>query len=136
MLIEPPDEVNSLSRLIIDAAIEVHRFLGPGYNESTYEEALVVELANRHIPFQRQVTFGIYYKKQRVGEGRLDILVAKKIILELKAVETLLPVHKAQVISYLKATGCDLGLLINFNVPLLKQGGIKRLIRNDNMVNG
>lgn len=132
MLIEPPDDVNKLSRFVIDAAMEVHRTLGPGFIESIYEEALAIELANRSIPFQRQEPIAIYYKGQRLGEGRLDILVAKKIIIELKAVETLLPVHKAQLISYLKATNCSLGLLVNFNVPLLKEG-IKRIVRNSNM---
>jgi GxxExxY protein len=134
MLIEPPGDVNKLSRLVIDAAIEVHRSLGPGYVESIYEEALAIELTNRGIPFQRQESIAIYYKGHRLGEGRLDIFVARKIIVELKAVEVILPVHKAQVISYLKATNCSLGILINFNVPLLKDG-IKRIVRNRNMDN-
>lgn len=132
MLIEPPSDVNKLSRLVIDAAIEVHRSLGPGYVESIYEEAFAIELNNRGIPFERQEPIVVYYKGHRLGEGRLDILVAKKIIVELKAVETLLPVHKAQLISYLKATNCSLGILINFNVSLLREG-ITRVVRNSNM---
>jgi GxxExxY protein len=116
-----------LSGLVIGAALEVHRSLGPGFLESVYEEALCIELGLREIAFQRQVPVAVEYKGHAVGEGRLDLLVAGRLVVELKAVESILPVHQAQVISYLKATGHQLGLLINFNVPVLKSG-IKRII--------
>jgi GxxExxY protein len=124
---EPSPEVDALAREVIGAAIEVHRILGPGYLECVYEDALCVELELGGIPLSRQVVFGVEYKGKCVGESRLDLLVANQLIVELKAVEELLPVHKAQVISYLKATGRELGLLINFNVPVLKDG-VKRVV--------
>ena len=124
---EPSKEVDDLARKVIGAAIEVHRELGPGYIESVYEEALVYEIDLNHIPYERQVKVTVAYKEHAVGEGRLDLLVAKILPVELKAVEALAPIHQAQLISYLKMTGLQLGLLINFNVPLLKQG-IKRVI--------
>lgn len=124
---EPNSEVDALAREVIGAAIEVHRIMGPGYLECVYEDALCVELELRGIPISRQVLFGVEYKGKRVGESRLDLLVANQLVVELKAVEELLPVHKAQVISYLKATGRELGLLINFNVPVLKDG-VKRVV--------
>ena len=124
---EPDPEVNKLARAVVDAAIEVHRCLGPGFFESVYEEALCVELVARGIPFARQPIVTIHYKGQEIGEGRLDLLVGGCLVVELKAIEALAPIHSAQVISYLKATGHHLGLLINFNVPLLKDG-IRRII--------
>jgi GxxExxY protein len=124
---EPSKEVDDLARLVIGAAIEVHRTLGPGYLESLYEEALVHELRLQDIPYERQVTIFVEYKGLKIGEGRLDLLVDNKLPVELKAVEALAPIHQAQLLSYLKMTGLHLGLLINFNVPLLKQG-IKRVI--------
>ena len=120
------EPLNRLSNRVIGAALEVHRTLGPGYLESVYEEALAVELSLRDIPFGRQVPINIEYKGRPVGEARLDFLVADQIVVELKAVEVILPVHQAQLISYLHATGLSLGLLITFNVPLLKSG-IKRI---------
>jgi GxxExxY protein len=125
---EKPDEkLDQLARQVIGAAIEVHRILGPGFLESVYEEALCVELKLREIPFARQVTFGVKYKDERIGEGRLDLLIADMLIVELKTVEQIAPIHIAQAISYLKTTGRRLALIINFNVPVLKQG-IKRVI--------
>lgn len=112
---------------IIGAAIEVHRALGPGFLETVYEQALAVEMNIRGIPFIQQYPVSINYKGKAVGEGRLDFLAGSCLVVELKAVETLLPVHKAQVISYLKTTGLSLGLLINFNVEILRHG-IKRVI--------
>lgn len=112
---------------VIGAAIEVHRKLGPGYLEAVYEEALAVELHLRGIPFVRQATVAVNYKGYMVGEGRLDIVVADMLIVELKTVERLSEVHVAQIIPYLKATHLQLGLLINFNVPALKQG-IQRVV--------
>ena len=124
---EPDAKLDQLAHAVIGAAIEVHRLLGPGYVEAVYEEALCVELRLRKILFTRQVAVAVDYKGHPVGEGRLDLLVGDLLTVELKAVEALAPVHSAQVISYLKATNRKLGLLINFNVPLLKHG-IKRLI--------
>ena len=124
---EPSQEVDELARKVIGAAIEVHRALGPGYIESIYEEALAYEIGLNNIPYERQVKIAVAYKGHSVGEGRLDLLVAKILPVELKAVEAFAPIHQAQLLSYLKMTGLQLGLLINFNVPLLKQG-IKRVI--------
>ena len=118
--------IEEASNKVIGAAIEVHRHLGPGYLESVYEEALAAELTLRGIPFARQVVFALDYKGQKVGEGRMDFLVDGGLIVELKAVEALAPIHIAQAISYLKATKHRLALLINFNVPVLKDG-IKRV---------
>ena len=124
---EPSNELDVIAKFIIGAAIEVHKQLGPGYLESIYEEALAIELNLRKIKYQRQHEINIQYKDNNIGNGRLDLLVENKLVVELKTVETLLPLHKAQVISYLKATNLQLGLLINFNTPLLKNG-IKRII--------
>jgi len=124
---ESDSGLNQLSQSVISAAIEVHRELGPGFLESVYEEALSQELAARQIPYVRQAIISIRYKGNPVGEGKLDLLVDKRLIVELKSVETLAPVHKAQVISYLKTTGLFLGLLINFNVSVLKDG-VQRIV--------
>ncbi|MGD0139148.1 MAG: GxxExxY protein [Tepidisphaeraceae bacterium] len=127
MSTEPDEELDRLAHEVIGAAIEVHRILGPGFLESIYEEALCVELKLRAIPFQRQVTVRVVYKGVAIGQGRLDLLVHGKLIVEIKTVETLAPIHTAQSISYLKATGHQLALLINFNAAILKDG-IKRII--------
>lgn len=124
---EPSEEVDQLAYRVIGAAIEVHRVLGPGFLESVYQEALGVELQLRQIPFIPQAVVAVNYKGASVGEGKLDFLVGSSLIVELKAVENLAPIHSAQVLSYLKMTGHQLGLLINFNAPILKQG-IKRIV--------
>lgn len=116
-----------LVKLFIDAAIEVHRELGPGYDESIYENALVVEMELRNIPFERQKIIEVDYKGVRVGEGRLDLFLGGEVVVELKAVEQLNQKHMAQVISYLKATKKPLGLLLNFHEFLLKKG-LRRII--------
>ena len=126
---EPSKEVDDLARLVIGAAIEVHRILGPGYVESVYEKALCIEFDARKVLFQNQLKINVEYKEKPVGQGRLDFLVGKLLPVEIKEVSGLLPIHQAQLISYLKMTGLQLGLLINFNVPLLKLG-IKRVIFN------
>jgi GxxExxY protein len=113
---------------VIGAAIEVHKALRAGYTENVYEEALCIELDARNVPFERQVTFPVLYRQQKVGVGRIDILVGDILIVELKAIDQLNPVHIAQVVSYLKMTGNRLGLLLNFNVTHLKHG-IRRIIR-------
>ena len=129
---EPSEQADSLAKAVIGAAIEVHRHLGPGYLESVYEEALCIELELRQIPFVRQASIAVDYKGRSVGEGRVDILVDDTVVVELKAVDALLPVHTAQIISYLKALKTDLGLLINFKVPMLKDG-IKRIVRSKDL---
>lgn len=126
---EPSKTVDELAHAVIGAAIEVHRTLGPGFLESVYEEALCVELRLRSIPFAHQYPVAVDYKGHSVGEGRLDLLVGNELVVELKTVDSLAPIHEAQVISYLKTTGCHLGLLINFNSVLLKDG-IKRVVRS------
>jgi GxxExxY protein len=121
-------KINDLSKSIIGAAIEVHRTVGPGLLESVYEECMAKELTIRKIPFERQRTLPLRYKGTRLACGlRLDFLVSESIVMELRAVEQLLPAHEAQVLSYLKLGGWNLELLINFCVPALKDG-IRRLI--------
>jgi GxxExxY protein len=119
-------ELNRITREVIGAAIEVHRALGPGHLEPVYENALIIELAERGIPFETQFPVSVYYKNHPVGLGKVDLLVADLVIVEIKSVDTLAPIHTAQLISYLKITGKKLGLLINFNVRVLKDG-IKRI---------
>jgi GxxExxY protein len=126
---EPSKEADDLARLVIGTAIEVHRILGPGYLENVYEKALRIEFESRKILFENQLKVQVAYKEQVIGQGRVDFLVSGILPVEIKAVSILLPVHQAQLISYLKMTGHQLGLLINFNVPLLKNG-IKRVIFN------
>ncbi len=126
---EPDQDLDRLARATIGAALDVHRILGPGLLESVYEEALCVELTLRRILFARQVPLTVDYKHQRIGEARLDLLVGQRLIVELKAVESIIPVHVAQVLSYLKLGGFRLGILINFNVPELRRG-IKRCINS------
>jgi GxxExxY protein len=121
-------KTNELSQAIIGAAIEVHRVLGPGLLESAYEECLCRELTLRGIPFERQRTLPIEYKGHHLNSGyRLDLLVGGEIVVELKTVETLLPIHNAQLLSYLRLGGWRLGLLINFHTPVLRHG-IRRLV--------
>lgn len=123
-----PEETESIARQIVDAAYHVHKTLGPGLLENVYEVCLCHELTKRHIKFKRQVNVPIKYDNMTFDEGyRLDILVEDQIIIELKACDKYNPVWNAQVLSYLKVTGKRLALIINFNVPLIKQG-IKRII--------
>ena len=113
---------------IIGAAIEVHRTLGPGLLESVYEECLEHEFRLRKVPFERQRRVPVAYKGHPVGvDLRMDFLVDDRVVVELKAIEKLLPVHGAQLLTYLRLTGKPLGLLINFNVSLLRDG-IRRVI--------
>ena len=119
---------NELSNKIIGAAIEVHRVLGPGLLESTYEECLCRELSLNGLSFERQKHLPISYKGISLDCGyRLDLVVENCVIVELKSIEKLLPIHQAQLLAYLKLMGLKLGLLINFNVPVLKDG-IKRMV--------
>src|SRR5262245_57190953 len=118
-----PIGLNRLTEQIIGAPMEVHRHLGPGLLESAYEECLCYELNERGIHFERQVPVPVSYKKLKLScSYRLDLLVEGLVIVEVKAIDQILPVHPAQLLTYLKATNKQLGLLINFQVPLLKQG--------------
>ena len=118
----------NLTESIIGAAIEVHKELGPGLMESAYEECLCHELSVRDLPFQRQVPLPVCYKKIKLDCGyRMDIVVGNTVVLELKSIEIILPIHEAQLITYLKLSRLPVGLLINFNVPLLKDGILRRV---------
>ena len=110
--IELPDK--DLTARIMSAALAVHRILGPGFLESIYEEALCIELGRRNIPFERQKSIRLTYESQPIGEHRLDLLVAERVVVELKAIKALEPVHFSLVRSYMKATNVDSGLLLNF----------------------
>jgi GxxExxY protein len=118
-------EFEELSGLILEAAIDVHKQLGPGFLESIYENAIKVALRQRGLAFDFQKEVSVFYEGQEVGVHKLDLLVQEEIVLELKAIKTLEDVHFAQVRSYLKATGLHVGLLLNFNAPTLV---IKRIV--------
>ena len=118
-----------LTREIIGAAIEVHRSLGPGLLESAYQVCLEREFNLRELLFEKEKPLPVEYKGIRLDCGyRLDFLVADQVVVELKAVEEVHPVHEAQLLTYLKLTGCKVGLLINFNVPILKKGIMRRVL--------
>jgi len=118
----------ALTEQIIGALIEVHRVLGPGLLESAYQACSAQEFFLRQMPFEQEKTLPVEYKGVRVDCGyRFDFIVAGKVVVELKTVEALLPVHEAQLLTYLRLTGCKVGLLVNFNVPVLKHG-IKRMV--------
>lgn len=122
--------INQLAHSIIDAAYTVHRMMGPGLLESVYEHCLAYELQLRQIPVKRQVSIPLIYRGVTISkEYVIDLLVADAVILELKAVEALLPIHQAQLISYLKLADKRLGFLLNFNVPVMKDG-IRRVVNN------
>src|SRR4051812_37529507 len=124
---EPPAELDRLAHAVIGAAIEVHRELGAGHLEEAYERALAIEMERRGIAFAQQVKMPLLYKGQKVSESRIDFIVGDALVVEIKSCDSLGPIHKAQVIAYLKMTHQTLALLINFNVPVLKDG-IKRII--------
>lgn len=122
-------DLNRITEQIIGAAIEVHKAIGPGLLESAYEECLCRELVLRHIPFERQTPLPVEYKGARLDCGyRLDLLVAGAVVVEIKAVEAIQPIHEAQLLTYLKLGGWKLGLLINFNVPVLRDGIRRRIL--------
>ncbi len=123
-------QLNKLSAELLDASIEVHREMGPGLLESVYEHCLIEELSMRKIYAERQVYLPLVYKgKELHKDFRIDIMVENEIPIELKTVEFILPVHEAQIISYLKLADKRLGFIINFNVPLLKNG-FRRFVNN------
>ena len=119
---------DSLTDEVIGLAIEIHRVLGPGLLGSAYQECICFELAEHKLRFQRQVPLPVIYKSVRLDCGyRMDVVVEDRLVLELKTVERLLPVHEAQLLTYLKLSGLRTGLLLNFNTPVLKDG-IKRMV--------
>ena len=125
---EKLEQLNKLSETIIGAAIEVHKYLGPGLFETVYEICLVEELEQRGLKVQQQVRLPLYYKEQLTKKFFvIDLLIENEVILELKAVDRLLPIHEHQLMTYLKLTQKNLGLLINFNVPRLVDGIRRRL---------
>ena len=122
-------EMNKVTEQIIGASIEVHKALGPGLLESAYEECLCRELALRNIRFERQRTLPVEYKGVKLDCGyRLDLLVENAVVVEIKSVTTIEPIHEAQLLTYLKLGGWKLGLLINFNVTILKDGIRRRIL--------
>ncbi|MDR1305177.1 MAG: GxxExxY protein [Verrucomicrobiales bacterium] len=121
-------EIEQIAAHVVDSAFQVHSKLGPGLLESIYEKCLMLELNKRKVAVANQLSLPVYYDGKPIDcDYRMDLLVEKKLIIEIKAVETLLPIHKAQLLTYLKLTQLRLGFLINFNVPVIRQG-IKRVI--------
>ena len=119
---------NQISKEIVDAALKVHKQLGPGLLESAYEECLTYDLIQRDLLVERQKALPLVYEEVKLEAGyRVDLLIEKKVIIEIKAVEALNDVHLAQILTYLRLSSCKLGLLINFNVALIKQG-IRRVV--------
>ena len=124
------ERLNQLTETIIGAAIEVHRALGPGLLESAYEACLAFELTQRGLKVEQQKPLPIIYREVNLDCGyRLDLLVEDAVIVEIKAVARLAPIHQAQLLSYLKLSGCKVGLLLNFNVEIMKSG-IRRVVNN------
>ena len=124
------EELNNLSKIILDACISVHKIMGPGLLESIYVECLVYELKNRGVVVKTEVLIPLIYKDIELSKRfRIDVLVENEIIIEAKAIEILLPIHDAQIISHLKLADKRLGFLVNFNVPILIKG-FKRFVNN------
>ena len=121
-------ELEELIRRTIGAMLIVHRELGSGMSEAVYAAALRIELSARGIAFESEKLVPVRYRGQLIGQHRVDLLVDGRLVVEVKSVESLHPVHVAQVVTYLRLTGARVGLLVNFNVPLLKQG-IRRIVR-------
>ncbi|MFA5239766.1 MAG: GxxExxY protein [Phycisphaerae bacterium] len=120
------DKLNQITEAVIGAAVNVHRTLGPGLLESAYEACLVFELAERGLKVEQQKPLSVVYREVKLDCGyRLDILVEEVVIVEVKSIDQLAPIHKAQLLSYLKLSGCKVGLLINFNVRVLKDGVVR-----------
>ncbi|MEJ5240636.1 MAG: GxxExxY protein [Anaerolineales bacterium] len=122
-----PKEAEYWGKALLDAAFEVHSLLGPGFLERIYEEALDYELTLRGVPFERQKVIVVPYKDLQIEGQRLDLLIGGLVIAEIKAVDSIHPIHEAQLISYLKATGLRLGFILNFHVPHFREG-IRRIV--------
>lgn len=127
-----PEPLHHVTGSIIRAACEVHAHLGPGYPEGTYEEVLCVELERHGLAYERQVSIGVRYKGAAVGRGMVDLLVERLVIVELKTVRRVLPVHRSQVVSYLKAMDLTVGLILNFKVAAM-QAGVQRVVLHDSL---
>lgn len=127
---EPTREQDFVARQVVDSAFAVHTTLGPGLLESVYEQCLAHELSNRNILVQRQVSVPVTYRGAIIDAAfRMDIVVAGMVVVEVKAIEKMIPIHEAQLLTYLKLSGYPIDLLINFNVPLIKDG-IRRMVRS------
>lgn len=127
---ENAEAINGLTRSIIGAAIAVHEELGPGLLESVYQSCLAFELAHRNIPFEREVDLPVVYRGNRLDCGyRMDFIVDRRVIVEVKAIDSVAPIHKAQLLSYLRIADLRAGLLINFHAKLLTDG-VTRLVNN------
>lgn len=124
------DEIERLAYDVIGAAIEVHRHLGPGHSESVYCKALAVEFTLRGIPFEREYHYAIVFKDNVVGEGRVDFFVGGRLAVEIKAIEAVTDGHRGRAANYITFLKEPLGLLINFNVMLLKDNGIQRIVQS------
>ena len=123
-----PSDLEDLATALVDSAFKVHQTLGPGLLESVYESCVSIELTRHGISYERQAPMPLVYEGVNVNGGfRLDLLVEKSVVMEIKAVERLLPIHQSQVLTYLKLANLRLGLLINFNVPMFKEG-VKRIV--------
>jgi GxxExxY protein len=121
---------NEISKIVVEIFLKIHSKLDPGLLESVYEETICYELTNRGIPFTRQESIEVEYEAVKLDIGfRSDIIVEDKVIIEIKSVEAIAPVHNKQLLTYLRLTGMKLGLLVNFNVPLIKEG-ITRIVNN------
>ena len=126
-----PPEIDALASHAVTAALAVHRALGPGLLESAYEECLAIELVAQGLAVERQKSVPLVYRGRTIDAAyRLDLIVERRLLIELKAVESILPVHRVQVATYLRLLGLPLGLLVNFNVPLLKDG-VHRVLNLD-----
>jgi GxxExxY protein len=124
-----PDATEEVGATVVDAGMKVHKALGPGLLESAYEQCLAYELNERGLSVRRQIPLSITYDKLKIDAAyRLDMLIGESVIVEVKSLDALLPVHQAQLVTYLKLSGHRLGFLMNFNVPLFKQG-LKRIAR-------
>ncbi|HZU50839.1 MAG TPA: GxxExxY protein [Sphingomicrobium sp.] len=123
-----PPEIEAIARSAVDAGLKVHTALGPGLLESAYEHCLAYELGQRGVEVRQQVALPIVYDGVKLDAGyRIDLLLVGAIVIEVKSVDALAPIHQAQLLTYLKLSGCRLGFLMNFNVPLFKQG-LKRMV--------
>lgn len=130
-MVTEAEELNQITDKIIGAAIKVHRALGPGLLESAYEACLAFELAEAGLSVEQQKPLPLVYRDVKLDCGyRLDLFVNDKVIVEAKAIDKLAPIHQAQLLSYLKLSDCRVGLLINFNVLILKEGGIRRVVND------
>ena len=129
-MLEAAHDVEELAYRVIGAAMDVHTHLGPGLLESMYERAMAIELELRGLHSTRQHVIDVTYKGAAVGTARIDLIVADRLVVELKAIEGIAAVHVAQVNAYLALTGLELGLIFNFNVSAIKNGGVRRVIRS------